>query len=200
VPRLPLVLGKRARDEQCTLVYVMGPPGSGKTTLLRTLIESLPCAAATDDTKKIAWVRSQNVVVMGRWQGEGLHPDGVSKFAGRLDGCDRLWNGAANLIVNTDLLESLSSSGVRLIVADGPQILKANVVKEARRVGMRFRFLEIDVAAEVAHQRWQERDGAAFDPKKHTKWEALRDTWSGWPEWETMSATKIEGVLRDLMH
>ena len=84
------------------LVFIMGAPGSGKTTVLREWIESKNMVSYESKDKKVAWVSDGYCVVFGRWT--GLHKTGASKIAGRLDGCDRLWNGAANLCVASDLM------------------------------------------------------------------------------------------------
>lgn len=94
------------------LIFLVGPPGAGKTTLLRQFISGTDASACESDDKKVAWVRSGPLLIFGRWQ--GYHKDGSSKIAGRLDGCDRLWNGTANLCVSTKLLEALLGDGVCL--------------------------------------------------------------------------------------
>ena len=69
-------------------LFIVGPPGSGKTTLMKNIVQVTQGIGRYAEKQRVAWVENHKCVVFGRYQ--GFHPDGSSKLAGRLDGCDRL--------------------------------------------------------------------------------------------------------------
>jgi energy-coupling factor transporter ATP-binding protein EcfA2 len=196
--QMELPVAKKQRvSSNGSFIFIVGPPGSGKTTLVRAFIESISPVGRQTSDKKVAWVRSSSCAVFGRWR--GFHPDGASKIAGRLDGCDRLWNGAANLCVASGLVTNLLHEGATLFVADGPTLASKSLVAALERAGLSVSFLELDVDHETATARWKLRDGSAFQPKKATSWTKLRKTFGRHAGWKKVSHDGAWSHLMDVL-
>lgn len=165
--------------------------------MLRELIESKSMHSYETKDKKVAWVSDGHTVVFGRWQ--GLHPDGSSKIAGRLDGCDRLWNGAANLCVTNNVVAKLADQGIRLFLADGPTLAKPALIRSVESLGVQVHFVELDVPPEVAVAQWKQRDGSDLKEAKGAVWPKLKSKWKSHPGWQTMSTLEAEAYVNSLV-
>ena len=175
-------------------VFVVGPPGSGKTSLVRQFVNLGKGVAKASEKGMVAWVQNENRVVFGRWQ--GFHDDEKSTLAGRLDGCDRLWNGAPNIVVS--LLPTLIEEGVHLFVADGATLATPKVVECIESLGITVHFLYVYIEPTLALERWILRDGDLRKPEKIKGWQKVEKLWSSHESWSRKSPEKVLEFLIEI--